>query len=67
MSKSSHKHTASVVQNQKAHLATAYNELGKELSSTKIKVVGNYTLGRVIGEGIYFPLFFLLSQAVSSS
>ncbi|KAH9042595.1 hypothetical protein EDB85DRAFT_1885852 [Lactarius pseudohatsudake] len=53
MSKSSHKHTASVVQNQKAHLATAYNELGKELSSTRIKVVGNYTLGRVIGEGTY--------------
>ena len=52
MSKSSHKHTASVVQNHKAHLATAYNELGKELSSTKIKVVGNYTLGRVIGEGM---------------
>lgn len=53
MSKSSHKHTASVVQNHKAHLATAYNELGKELSSTKIKVVGNYTMGRVIGEGTY--------------
>ncbi|KAI0002482.1 hypothetical protein BJV74DRAFT_816063 [Russula compacta] len=53
MSKASHRHTASVVQNHKAHLATAYNELGKELSSTKIKVVGNYTLGRVIGEGAY--------------
>ncbi|KAI0291980.1 hypothetical protein BC826DRAFT_1020696 [Russula brevipes] len=53
MSKTSHKHTASVVQNNKAHLATAYNELGKELSSTKIKVVGNYTLSKVIGEGAY--------------
>lgn len=52
-SKSSHKHTASGVQNQKAHLATAYNELGRELSSTRIKVVGNYTLGKVIGEGAY--------------
>jgi serine/threonine protein kinase len=48
---SSHKHSASLAQNQKAHLANAYNELGKELSSSKIKVIGNYTLGRVIGEG----------------
>ncbi len=61
MPKPSHKHAASVAQNQKAHLASAYNELGKELSSTKVKVVGNYTLGKVIGEGIYFPLFLLLS------
>ncbi|KAI0635128.1 Pkinase-domain-containing protein [Trametes polyzona] len=40
-------------QNHKAQLATAYNELGKELSSQKIRVVGNYTLGKVIGEGTY--------------
>ena len=32
-------------------LTNAYQELGKELSSTQIKTVGNYTLGRVIGEG----------------
>ncbi|KZV86894.1 Pkinase-domain-containing protein, partial [Exidia glandulosa HHB12029] len=37
----------------KAQLATAYNELGKELSSQKVRVVGNYTLGKVIGEGTY--------------
>lgn len=49
-----HKHTGSVTQNQKAHLAHAYNELGKELSSHKLRVVGNYTLGRVIGEGELF-------------
>ena len=55
MSKASHKHTASVVQNHKAHLASAYNELGKELASTKVKVVGNYTLGKVIGEGKLSP------------
>lgn len=52
MSARGHKHSGSVVQNQKAHLANAYNELGKELSSTKIRVVGNYTLGKVIGEGM---------------
>jgi hypothetical protein len=46
-----HKHTGSVSQNHKAQLANAYNELGKELSSNKIRVVGNYTLGKVIGEG----------------
>ena len=32
-----HKHSTSVTQNLKAHLATAYNELGKELSSTVSK------------------------------
>ncbi|KAI0057176.1 Pkinase-domain-containing protein [Artomyces pyxidatus] len=53
MSKFGHKHAGSVVQNQKAQLASAYNDLGKELSSTKIKVVGNYTLGKAIGEGAY--------------
>jgi serine/threonine protein kinase len=46
-----HKASGSVSQNHKAQLANAYNELGKELSSTKIRVVGNYTLGKVIGEG----------------
>lgn len=53
-----HKHNGSVSQNQKAQLAKAYNELGKELSSTKIKVVGNYTLGKVIGEGAALSLAF---------
>lgn len=48
-----HRHAASIsqAQNHKAQLANAYNELGKELSSQKIRVVGNYTLGKVIGEG----------------
>ncbi|KAL1689585.1 Pkinase-domain-containing protein [Schizophyllum commune] len=48
-----HRPTGSTSQNHKAQLANAYNELGKELSSSKIRVVGNYTLGRVIGEGAY--------------
>ena len=48
-----HKHSHSVTQNHKAQLANAYNELGKELTSSKIRVVGNYTLGKVIGEGKY--------------
>ncbi|KAF9465933.1 hypothetical protein BDZ94DRAFT_1188502 [Collybia nuda] len=48
-----HKTSGSVSQNHKAQLANAYNELGKELSSTKVRVVGNYTLGKVIGEGAY--------------
>lgn len=54
MSTQGHKHSASSSQNHKAQLANAYNELGKELSSHKIRVVGNYTLGRVIGEGAIF-------------
>lgn len=51
MSVHGHKHTGSVTQNHKAQLANAYNELGKELSSQKIRIIGNYTLGKVIGEG----------------
>ncbi|KAF9509789.1 hypothetical protein BS47DRAFT_127031 [Hydnum rufescens UP504] len=39
--------------NHRAQLANAYQELGKELASQKIRVVGNYTLGKVIGEGTY--------------
>lgn len=46
-----HGPSASLSQNHKAQLANAYNELGKELASQKIRVVGNYTLGKVIGEG----------------
>ena len=46
-----HRQSSSVSQNHKAQLASAYNELGKELSSQKIRVVGNYTMGKVIGEG----------------
>ena len=51
MSAHGHKYTGSVTQNHKAQLANAYNELGKELSSSKIRVIGKYTLGKVIGEG----------------
>ncbi|KAF8184566.1 kinase-like domain-containing protein [Mycena galopus ATCC 62051] len=52
MSAPGHKHSASVgVQSRKALLTNAYNELGRELWSSKICVVGNYTLGKVIGEG----------------
>ncbi|TFY69360.1 hypothetical protein EVJ58_g468 [Rhodofomes roseus] len=55
MAVNGHRHSTSVsqAQNHKAQLANAYNELGKELSSQKIRVVGNYTLGKVIGEGTY--------------
>jgi hypothetical protein len=51
-----HKQSASLSLNQKAQLANAYNELGKELSSQKIRVVGNYTLGKIIGEGASFSM-----------
>jgi len=45
--------TRSSLLNQKAFLASAYQELGKELSSTYLKTIGSYTLGRTIGEGTY--------------
>ena len=65
----SHKHSTSVsqAQNHKAQLANAYNELGKELSSQKIRVVGNYTLGKVIGEGMSSLLPCLTHEAHSPS
>lgn len=34
-----------------AALNSAYNELGKELFSPHLKSVGNYSLGKEIGEG----------------
>ncbi|KAG9119759.1 hypothetical protein FRC07_005059 [Ceratobasidium sp. 392] len=40
-------------------LVNAYQELGKELVSEKIRVIGNYTLGKVIGE-------VLLPQTIST-
>ncbi|KAI8875849.1 Pkinase-domain-containing protein [Backusella circina FSU 941] len=39
--------------NQKAKLASDYNKLLKELTSTKIKTIGCYTIGETIGEGSY--------------
>jgi hypothetical protein len=53
-----HRSSGSVSQNHRAQLANAYNELGKELSSSKIRVVGNYTLSKAIGEGelVYISL-----------
>ncbi|WWD18712.1 hypothetical protein CI109_103166 [Kwoniella shandongensis] len=39
--------------NKQAQLTNAYQELAKELGTEKLKVVGGYTLGKVIGEGTY--------------
>ncbi|GAA99403.1 uncharacterized protein L969DRAFT_399840 [Mixia osmundae IAM 14324] len=40
-------------QQSKTQLNHAYQELGNQLCSTGFKTVGNYSLGRVIGEGTY--------------
>ncbi|KAG8774805.1 hypothetical protein FRC12_001823 [Ceratobasidium sp. 428] len=48
-----HRRSESQTINQRAQLVNAYQELGKELVSEKIRVIGNYTLGKVIGEGTY--------------
>ncbi|WVQ65322.1 uncharacterized protein L199_003498 [Kwoniella botswanensis] len=46
-------YTANAANNKQAQLTNAYQELAKELGTDKLKVVGGYTLGRVIGEGTY--------------
>ena len=38
---------------RRAHLTSAYHELGKQLTSGKLSVVGQYTLQRSIGQGTY--------------
>lgn len=61
-----HCHSASLSQNHKAQLANAYNELGKELASQKVRIVGNYTLGKIIGEG-RFPHIRYSDQPLDTS
>ncbi|KAG0205629.1 hypothetical protein BGX28_002788 [Mortierella sp. GBA30] len=39
--------------NQRAKLAADLNDLFKDLQSNQVKVVGNYHLGQVIGQGTY--------------
>lgn len=39
--------------NRRARLTSAYHELGRQLTSGNLTVVGNYTLQRTIGEGSY--------------
>ncbi|WVQ84983.1 hypothetical protein IAT38_007147 [Cryptococcus sp. DSM 104549] len=48
-----HAYSASLANNKQAQLTNAYQELAKELGTDRLKVVGGYTLGRVIGEGTY--------------
>ena len=39
--------------NRRADLTCAYHELGKQLTSSALPVVGQYTLQRTIGQGTY--------------
>ncbi|WVQ73342.1 hypothetical protein IAR50_002910 [Cryptococcus sp. DSM 104548] len=48
-----HTYSQSQANIKQAQLTSAYQELARELGSEKLKVVGGYTLGRVIGEGSY--------------
>ena len=43
----------SSARNRQARLASEYHELGRQLTSGKLTVVGNYTLQRTIGQGTY--------------
>ncbi|KAK8858821.1 hypothetical protein IAR55_003051 [Kwoniella newhampshirensis] len=46
-------HNNNWANNKQAQLTNAYQELARELGTEKLKVVGGYTLGKVIGEGTY--------------
>ncbi|ODN81930.1 hypothetical protein L202_02273 [Cryptococcus amylolentus CBS 6039] len=48
-----HTYSQSQANIKQAQLTSAYQELARELGSENLKVVGGYTLGRVIGEGSY--------------
>lgn len=47
-------------------LGNAYQELAKELSSEKLKSIGGYTLGRVIGEGEFPVALRYFHNAISA-
>lgn len=46
-----------------SQLANAYQELGKELGTEKLRVVGGYTLGKVIGEGTPCPALAIIAPS----
>lgn len=41
------------LRNRRARLTSAYHELGRQLTSGKFTIIGNYTLQRTIGQGTY--------------
>jgi len=41
---------------KRAELSSAYSALAAELTKTEIKSVGGYTLGKIIGQGKFYPL-----------
>ncbi|KLT44506.1 Pkinase-domain-containing protein [Cutaneotrichosporon oleaginosum] len=48
-----HSYSNNVANTKQAQLTTAYSSLAQELASDNLKVVGGYTLGKVIGEGTF--------------
>ncbi|KAK4070580.1 hypothetical protein Trihar35433_5047 [Trichoderma harzianum] len=54
-------------QGRKAKLATSYQELLDEFSSTDLKSVGNYTLGRLIGKGSFGKVYLASHKLTNGS
>ncbi|OKL61890.1 hypothetical protein UA08_02832 [Talaromyces atroroseus] len=52
---------------QKAKLVNSYNELLQEFSSPDLRVVGNYTLGRLIGKGSFGKVYLATHKLTNNS
>lgn len=52
---------------KKAKLARSYQELLDEFSSTELKTVGNYQLGRLIGKGSFGKVYLATHKLTNGS
>ncbi|OAA34779.1 serine/threonine protein kinase [Metarhizium rileyi] len=55
------------VQGRKAKLANSYQQLLDEFSSSDLKSVGNYTLGRLIGKGSFGKVYLATHKLTNGS
>ncbi|QGA19481.1 hypothetical protein EYB26_007170 [Talaromyces marneffei] len=59
--------TKAEVLSQKEKLVNSYNELLQEFSSTDLRSVGNYSLGRLIGKGSFGKVYLATHKLTNNS